>query len=230
MTGETKYGGFENLEVMADAINYNDFLVGLIRQAIRPQDRVLDFGAGTGQFAFAVRAAGHQVHCLEPDLGLAARLREGGFAVLQSLESAPDGAFDYIYAINVLEHIEDDRDTLANLRKKLVSGGRLLIYAPAFPALYTAMDRRVGHHRRYTKATLRSALEGAGFAITHIRYADSIGYLATLAYKYLGRSDGGINPYGLRVYDRLVFPVSVMFDRGLAGLLGKNVYAFALSH
>jgi len=61
------YSGTENLEVMADAINYNDFLVSLIRKEVKPGDLVVDFGAGIGTFSKQVVLAGHAVHCVEPD-------------------------------------------------------------------------------------------------------------------------------------------------------------------
>ena len=75
----------------------------------------------------------------------------------------PDASFNYIYTLNVLEHIEDDAAALRSLHAKLTDGGKLLIYVPAFPVLYTSMDAKVGHVRRYTRDTLMTRVTAAGF-------------------------------------------------------------------
>jgi hypothetical protein len=55
----------------------------------------------------------------------------------------PSSGIDYIYSVNVLEHIHDDNATIAALRARLKISGRLLIYVLAFPLLYTSMDRKL---------------------------------------------------------------------------------------
>jgi len=59
----TSYSGTDNLEVMAEAKNYNAFLLGLILQPIKPTDLLLDFGAGIGTFAILLKGLGYQVVC-----------------------------------------------------------------------------------------------------------------------------------------------------------------------
>lgn len=71
--------------------------------------------------------------------------------------------FDTVAFINVLEHIADDRRALAHAQALLRPGGHVLIYVPACPALYGSLDTALGHHRRYTRATLLRKVEGAGF-------------------------------------------------------------------
>ena len=70
-----------------------------------------------------------------------------------------------IYAINVIEHIADDVAALAQLRELLRPGGKLVIFVPAFPMLYSEMDRRIGHFRRYRLTALASATERAGLVV-----------------------------------------------------------------
>lgn len=62
--------------------------------------------------------------------------------------------FDTIVAINVLEHVPDDRAALGNLASILEPGGHLLLWQPALPMLYNDLDRLAGHVRRYTRASL----------------------------------------------------------------------------
>ena len=67
-----------------------------------------------------------------------------------------DRQYDTIVMMNVLEHIEDDAAAVAALREGLKSGGRLVVYVPAFMLLYSKFDREIGHYRRYKREPLAS--------------------------------------------------------------------------
>jgi len=223
----TSYSGIDNLEVMREAVNYNRFLVHLILKNVRSGYRIADFGAGSGTFAAPVRAAGHDVTCIEPDPSLGKHLSSLGFDVENDLEAIPDGSLDYLYSLNVLEHIAEDVKVIDLWSRKLRPGGRLLVYVPAFDLLFSAMDRKVGHFRRYRRARLVGLLQNAGLAIDRCRYVDSLGFPATLAYKLLGGSSGDVSLATLVLYDRIAFPLSRFFDFFLDQIGGKNLYAVA---
>ena len=53
----------------------------------------------------------------------------------------------------------------------LKPGGRAVFWVPAFECLWTAMDDRVAHCRRYTRATLEAAFRNAGFHIERSFYS-----------------------------------------------------------
>ena len=90
------------------------------------------------------------------------------------------------------------------------------------------MDHKVGHLRRYRRASLRALASGAGLALDDVRYVDSLGFFATLAYRVLARGgDGLIDRRALRIYDRLIFPPSRVLDRLLSRSLGKNLLLLA---
>ena len=223
----SRYPGIVNLEVMREAENYNRFLVDLVLSNVQPKDRIVDFGAGAGTFAMPLRAAGHDVICIEADSTLVDHLSGHGLTVHDDLDRLEDGSVDYLYSLNVLEHIADDAATVALWHRKLRPGGRLLVYVPAFEMLFSSMDRKVGHHRRYRLGALRAMLVSAGFRITKARYADSLGFLATMLFKLIGDDSGTINPRMLRLYDRAAFPMSRALD-SLAGRVGgKNLYIVA---
>jgi SAM-dependent methyltransferase len=221
------YAGRENLEVMQEAENYNRYLLSLISHHVQPDGRVADFGAGVGTLAVPLRERGVDVLCVEPDTALQGELRRAGLRVCGDLGGVADAGLDLIYTFNVLEHIADDRGTLRTLAKKLKPGGKLLIYVPAFAVLFTAMDRKVGHLRRYRRAPLTTLVRDAGLKVDEARYVDSLGFFATLAYRALGRADGSIDRRALRAYDRLVFPLSRVCDRLLSPCVGKNLVVVA---
>jgi SAM-dependent methyltransferase len=224
---ELPYTGVDNLEVMQEAENYNRFLVSLVTREIRPELRILDFGAGIGTFAREVQAKGFRVCAVEPDIALRQRLSEASIENHGSCAELPAASVDFIYTLNVLEHIEADDAAARELARVLRPGGRLLVYVPAFQILFTSMDRKVGHVRRYRRDGLVRLLKGAGLAIERAGYVDSLGFFATLAYRLVDNGAGSINRAGLRAYDRIAFPVSRVLDRGLSPLFGKNLLAIA---
>jgi SAM-dependent methyltransferase len=224
----TPYTGVENLEVMREAKNYNRYLQSLVEGHAGQATRVVDFGAGNGTFAIPCAAAGFDVTAVEPDDRLRGIVSAAGIATVADVAALPNGTFQYAYTLNVLEHIDGDVDALATLHAKLVPGGQLFVYVPAFPVLFTSMDARVGHMRRYTRAALGATLTAAGFEVRTIRYADSLGFPATLVFKAFDNGRGDVNRRMLRFYDRLVFPVSRALDTLTHQWFGKNLLALAI--
>jgi SAM-dependent methyltransferase len=66
--------------------------------------------------------------------------------------------FDTVFALNVVEHIEDDVLAIANGAKLLTPGGHLILLLPAYPWLFNRWDQGLGHHRRYTGKSVRTLL------------------------------------------------------------------------
>ncbi|HEX6476234.1 MAG TPA: methyltransferase domain-containing protein [Acidimicrobiales bacterium] len=224
MTTEA-YTGVDNLEVMEVATNYRRFLTDLVASVLDPVDgqRVLDFGVGVGTHAEEVRALGYDVSCVETDDTLRERLRSRGFRAVRSPDELGDERFDVVYSFNVLEHIADDGRALRELRRVTAPGGTLVLYVPAFQLLYSAMDRKIGHLRRYRRRQLVSAVEQAGYGVCQCRYADSLGFFATLAYRAGGSRRGDLNEAAVAAYDRYAFPLSRALDRGVGRWFGKNL-------
>jgi len=224
---DTRFSGTENLEVMRDAVNYNRYLLDLISNHAGNAKRVIDFGAGSGTFAGPISRAGFEVTAVELDDGLRAHLAQQGLRVVANTADLPAQSFDYAYTFNVLEHIPDDVEALRGLKAKLVPGACLLIYVPAFQVLYTSMDANVGHVRRYSRDALVRNVVAAGFKVEGAEYVDSLGYFATLVFKMTDRGSGDVNPRMLRVYDRIIFPVSRLLDRIFHRWFGKNLLLVA---
>ena len=220
------YTGVDNLEVMAEAVRYSRFLVDLVKRGAEPGATTIDFGAGTG--TFAERLAGHfDLTCVESDEQLRQHLQSKGLVATADVTDLAPASIDYVYSLNVLEHIDDDAAIARAWYRLLKPAGRLLVYVPAFQLLYGPMDRKVGHVRRYRRSDLLDVLEGAGFVVDELAYADALGFPASLAARFVGRRDGGLNPRVIRLYDRYTFPVSLHIDRVSSRAFGKNVWALA---
>jgi len=220
---EERYSGVDVLEALESAHNYNDYLTRLIRESTESTD-LIDFGAGIGTFSKRLRTAGYQVKCIEPDPVQRQILEEQGFDTLANITSIPDDSLPFVFSLNVFEHIQDDSVALREIHQKLKPGGTLLIYVPAFACLWTSLDEKLCHHRRYTKKTLRRLVEQEGFVIEDARYADCLGFIAVLIFRALNRSASALNASSITLYDRWLFAPSRVLDRLFDRWFGKNVY------
>jgi 2-polyprenyl-3-methyl-5-hydroxy-6-metoxy-1,4-benzoquinol methylase len=103
----------------------------------------------------------------EPLLKLAKQLPSVPLIRFDLLQcTLPEGSFDIIVMLNVLEHINDDMLALQNAYKLLKPGGSLVIEVPAGKYLYDAYDSQLHHFRRYSASELSLKLEQVGFTIT----------------------------------------------------------------
>jgi hypothetical protein len=195
------------------------------------QQVILDFGAGSGTLA-GIFKDNYQISpiCCEIDPELSQILLSKNFRHLSNLKEL-NTPVSMIYSSNVLEHIEDDSVILCELGSKLQKGGKLAIYVPALMFLFSELDTKAGHFRRYSKNDLISKVSSAGFKVESCYYSDSIGVLASLILKVFGyrnRLNLGSGK-SLVFYDRVVYPLSQLLDRlGMKYLLGKNLYIFAI--
>src|SRR5215469_9961945 len=220
---EGQYSGVDILEALESAHNYNDYLTWLIRESTDSKD-VIDFGAGIGTFSKRLRTAGYRVKCVERDSLQRQNLEQQGFDTLDNIASIPDDSAAFIFSLNVFEHIEHDAIVIREVRQKLKPGGALLIYVPAFNCLWTSLDDKVYHYRRYTKTTLRHLVEQQGFAIEQIRYADCLGFVAALVFRLLNRSASTLTANAISFYDRWLFAPSRVLDKLFGRWFGKNIY------
>jgi SAM-dependent methyltransferase len=172
---------FDNLENDFRATSLNQLIAGLVKP-----DRVLDIGCGSGGLSAELLKRGLTVTSQDISEEMVSMCRRYltrlGFAMDKVRQGGVDdipeeGAFDTVTALDVIEHIEDDRGALLRMRKALKPDGRLIISVPALSWLYGPKDKEVGHYRRYDKEALVRALEGAGFTIEQIRFWNGIGVL-----------------------------------------------------
>lgn len=192
---------------MAEATRYNEWLFARARPFVG--DRALDLGAGVGTFT-ELLAARADVVALEPDPALLPRLEQrfaanarvtvvhGEVDAIASL-----GSFDSVVCFNVLEHIADDEAAFAAIATALRPGGHALVLVPAHRALYGAIDRSVGHERRYDRGLLERRLRGAALEPLQLRHVNPVGALGWLLSSRILRREQV--PQGqLRIYDALV--------------------------
>jgi SAM-dependent methyltransferase len=159
-----------------------DVRLRFLLEAVRPGDRVLDIGCGDGSFTAALataraRPVGAEVACAalrrargaHPDLDFRLVPIDGPLPLA-------DGAFDLVWASEVIEHVADTAAWLSEVRRVLVPRGRLLVTTPSHGRLRVLVggverfSEPLGDHLHlYTKRSLRGLLADFGFGPVHVR-------------------------------------------------------------
>jgi SAM-dependent methyltransferase len=85
-----------------------------------------------------------------------------------------DAAFDVVTAFDVIEHLDDDVGGLCALRAAVKADGIVVVTVPALQWLWSDHDRANGHRRRYSRASLVSALRGAQLELVHVSYFNTL--------------------------------------------------------
>ena len=78
------------------------------------------------------------------------------------------GSYDTLVCLNVLEHMADEDAALRRIGSALEKGGRAILLVPRGPGLFGSLDETLGHLRRYTRESLRAALERNGFEVEQL--------------------------------------------------------------
>jgi SAM-dependent methyltransferase len=135
--------------------------------------RIFDLGCGPGNMLTRLRAHG-QAFGSDFSLDALTFARSKGLRHLLSSDSTAlpfgSGSFDCVVALDVLEHIEDDRAALREIARVTRPGGVFLFAVPAFPALWRHHDVMYGHFRRYRKADFVARVREAGLAVESCRF------------------------------------------------------------
>jgi SAM-dependent methyltransferase len=222
-----QYMGSE-LELFAHATNWKSYVCSKLRLFLVGD--VLEVGAGIGGTTQALNdGTQRRWVCLEPDAEFAKKikslphLRNCDVLVGMLPDLEPQEKFDAILYIDVLEHIEEDREELILAAQHLKKDGVIVVLAPAFPWLYTPFDSAIGHYRRYTRRSLR-AVAPQGLREEKCIYLDAFGVLAS-AGNLLFLQATKASPGQMRFWDNCLVPMSRVLDPLLAYSLGRSVLA-----
>jgi len=225
-----KYVGSE-LELFAEAHRWKAYFSDRIRPHLG--ENVLEVGAGLGGTT-AILSKGFQGRwsCLEPDAALAneinaavsaGKLPPSCSAATGTLATLSESArFDSILYVDVLEHIEEDRGEAERAASRLSPGGRLIVLSPAYQWLYSPFDQAIGHFRRYSKRTLLKAIP-TSLDLVEFSYLDSVGLIASAGNRFVTKASMP-TPAQIRLWDRVMVPMSRILDPLVGHSFGKSVF------
>ena len=177
---------------------FSDFLAE--RVALPENPRVLDLGPGSGVNLEVLEPLGRLTNL---DLSRFSLERLGelgacGALVQGNAERLPfrDASCDLVCALDVLEHLDDDRAALAEIHRILAPHGALFFSVPAHPWMWGRQDVLAEHRRRYRRRELAARLLAAGFDLQKLSYFNTLLFPphrsgspghATLPFQDLGR-------------------------------------------
>lgn len=162
--------GMETLEAISAADKFNSWMYEVISPYC--SGKILEIGSGIGNISQFFYKDRHNINfsdirnnyreilsdkfkLFEPrvyDLNLVD-------PEFESKNSSLIGTFDTVFALNVVEHIDDDSLALLNCHSLLKSGGNVVILVPSYEILYNVFDKTLGHVRRYNKEKLKILVE-----------------------------------------------------------------------
>ena len=180
---ELDLDGMSTLEAIAGAPRFNEWMYKVTSS--RLTGRILEIGSGIGNISEQYLKEGRKLMLSDIRENYCTYLAQqfeqeptcAGVRLLDLVHPNFDVAyaellesFDGVFALNVVEHIADDVLAIANAKKLLKKGGRLVILVPAYQALFNEFDRALEHYRRYTEGSLKTVFEKNNFQIVHSQY------------------------------------------------------------
>ncbi len=182
--------GEETLNVIAGADKFNEWMYSSILPYCK--GNVLEIGSGIGNISRFFLDNNFAITLSDIREGYVQHLKEKfyenknlkGAIVLDLVAddfnakyNSLIGTFDTVYALNVIEHINDDGLALKNCKSLLKEGGNLIILVPAYQFLYNKFDEELFHFRRYSKNQLKNIFQTTKFSVIRSHYFNFAGIL-----------------------------------------------------
>ena len=215
----------------------------LNRLGMMPPSRVLDAGCGWGTTLEGLESAGYRVVGADISRRALLELEKPGreLVELDLTRSLPDAIepFDAVLALDVIEHLDDDRGSVARLGELAHPGGLVVVSVPALPNLFTEFDAIQGHRRRYVPGSLRSAFEGSRLIVERVFWWGS--WMVPILQMSRGKPRSRPGDSTAQVYRRYLslppWPAPLLFraafaleeKRALEGKLGVGTSLFAVA-
>jgi len=151
--------------------------------------KVLDIGCGSGLMLNALEDVGqtYGMDMSDDAINFSKEIFNGKVEKGALPDQIPyeECFFDLITALDVIEHVDRDIDSLKAMRSCLVSGGKAVITVPAYMFLWSEFDEINEHKRRYTLTELNTKLVQAGFTVEKISYYNTLLFPIVFAVRML---------------------------------------------
>jgi ubiquinone/menaquinone biosynthesis C-methylase UbiE len=162
--------------------------------------QILDIGCGTGAMLDELKPFGEVIGADFSPEALQFCVTRGAPADLARADVRrlpfADASFDVVTAMDIIEHIDDDKAASSEIFRVLKPGGRLLVTVPAFPSLWSEHDEALYHFRRYTAPRLKDLFQRVGLRVDKLSYTVTTLFPPIWAYRQISnllpkkRTDG----------------------------------------
>ena len=190
------------------------------------EDKILEVGAGIGSFTNNYKNKFSDITLTELDphniTRLKQKFRDTKIKISSHYTSQIEEKFNTILYMNVLEHIEDDKEEVNIAVSKLNQGGHLIILVPAHNELYSKFDKEIGHFRRY-KVDFFNQLNIDNVEIIKLQYIDCSGYFLYYLNKFFFKNEVYPSLLKIFIWDKIFTPLTIILDKLLNYRYGKNV-------
>jgi 2-polyprenyl-3-methyl-5-hydroxy-6-metoxy-1,4-benzoquinol methylase len=178
--------------------------------------KVLDIGCGSGLMLDALQEIGRTSGMDMSDIAIkfSVEIFDGDVRKGCLPDQIPysENSFDLITALDVIEHVDQDIESLKAIRSRLVSGGKAVITVPAYMFMWSSFDELNEHKRRYTLKELRAKLVQAGFTIERISYFNTLLFPFVLAIRVVNNLTGRDGSSDIKMPNRpLNYALTVIF-------------------
>jgi SAM-dependent methyltransferase len=205
-----------------------NLIVSLVDKYSPASQSYLELGCGTGNVISAIsesrqwdRVVGTEIHprglkLARPRLPMNVELMQ-----LDARHLPFSEIFEVVGAFDVLEHIAEDEDVLAQVQGAMVSGGIFVMTVPQHPWLWSVSDEIAHHERRYSCGELEEKLRRAGFIVEFSTSYTTFLLPLMAASRILSRFVGGKRD--VREVARQEFEISTLTNGVLTKLLEAEV-------
>lgn len=151
----------------------NQLIIQMLARHFPKMTRYLEIGCGTGYVLSGVATAFRDLdmtgsEIFSAGLEFASRRVPGAELLQMDARHLPyENHFEVIGAYDVLEHIVEDAEVLAEMHRALQPGGGIVLTVPQHPWLWSWQDEYACHVRRYTATELRRKVAAAGFTLVY---------------------------------------------------------------
>ena len=226
--------GLETLQAIKEADAFNRWMYEQIASFI--ESPVLEIGSGIGNISKCCLNEGHSLVMTDIRTEYIDFLKENFSEQQQNIvrldlvdedfdekHKSQFGKFKTVFALNVIEHIENDRLAIHNATKLLCDGGKLIVLVPAHAMLYNKIDRNLFHFKRYGFRDLSELMQAAPLKLEIVKGFNGLG-IAAWVYGGLFSRNGVIAGGDMKLYNRLV-PIAKWIDRLTFFKLGLSLIA-----
>ena len=182
--------GGETLDVIAEADRFNEWMYKTVEK--NTYGEILEIGSGIGNISELFVNSNQPISVSDMRLEYCKILKKkftgrnnfGNVYQIDIIDPEFDkkhinlfGKFDSVFALNIIEHVEDDNLAIKNCLKLLKSSGQLVILVPAFQVLYNVFDEELEHFRRYNKKQLIKLFTQNNIHVVYNRYFNFAGII-----------------------------------------------------
>ncbi|MDP5240144.1 class I SAM-dependent methyltransferase [Uliginosibacterium sp. 31-16] len=175
-----------------------------------PESRILEIGSGTGGNLEMLSGFGQTCAMELDEVAREIAIGKTGGRFTIKAGRCPDQIpyngekFDLICLFDVLEHIQEDQETLNALGPLLKPNGRIIITVPANPWMWSSHDVHLHHIRRYTAANLKLKIERAGLHATRLSHFNTLLFPLAIAARIKDRLTGNPTASGTAIPGALI--------------------------